>query len=891
MDRRLQEDRTLIRLLGRLLGEVIREQGGNEAFELVEDIRRQFVGEHRNRRERERATAPDGLANVSPLDVLLLIRAFAIFSQLANIADDHVSRRETKALGSGAAQRLELHAGLTPRRVRQYLGEALFVPVITAHPTEVRRKSILDRESELSLLLDRRELASAQTAEIEEIDLQLKRAIRILWQTRMLRDNRITVQDEIENNLAVFARSFLPGLPLVKRRLARFFKLDREIMPFLKPGSWVGGDRDGNPNVSPETLDYAVRRQAETVIDYYLGEIHALGAELSLTDSLTSTSDALKSLTARDDQVSVHQSDEPYRRALITCYARMAATRRKLLGSGPARPARFTADAYETAQEFAADLDIISCSLVNNGDGDLADGRLLNLRETVSAFGFHLATMDVRQNSDVHERAVTELLKMAGAHDDYLSLDEPGRTALLLNELAHTRPLRSRFIDYSPETKRELAIADKAAMLKDCFGEGAIAQYVISKTASASDLLETTLLMKEAGLFLPGDRPVARLRVVPLFETIEDLRQSSKVMEAYLDTALGKAMIGAQGNLQEVMIGYSDSNKDGGYVTSNWEIYSGIARLVALGKTRGIRMRFFHGRGGAVGRGGGSSFDAIRALPANASATGIRITEQGEVVASKYGDPEIAQVSLETIVAAALLAELAPQDDLVDGDGAEVLASLSAVAFKVYRSLVYETKGFETYFRQATPLLEIADLKIGSRPASRTQSPRIEDLRAIPWVFSWSQARVMLPGWFGFGSAVEAVGKAELKPLYKGSAFFRTMVANMEMVLAKSSLGIARRYSELAADRGLAASVMSQIEREWHLTRDAILAITGQKDLLEQNPRLSKSINSRLPYVDALNHLQVDLLRRRREGDTSNEINTGIHMSINGVAAGLRNSG
>ncbi len=884
-----REDRTSIRLLGRLLGEVIREQQGEQAFQLVEGIRRQSVGEYRSG-EGTGEIARELLRDQSQPDIVLLIRAFSIFSQLANIADDHIARRETKALGSGAAQRMELHPGLTAKRVRSFLKDALFVPVITAHPTEVRRKSILDRENELSELLERRDTASIQTADRDEIDVQLKRAIRILWQTRMLRANRITVQDEIENNIAIFARSFLPGLPLVKRRLARLFKLDGEIMPYLRPGSWVGGDRDGNPNVSPETLDYAVRRQAEIVLDYYLGEIHALGAELSLSDSLIKISEALRTLAAGDDQVSVHQQDEPYRRALVTCYARMAATRAALLGTGPVRPARFKAQAYTTPEDFAADLDVIAASLAENGDADLGEGRLLNLREAVGAFGFHLATMDVRQNSDVHERAVAELLKTAGVAD-YLALDEKGRTALLLGELAHARPLRSPYADYSAETARELAIADKAAALKKNFGKGAIAQYVISKAATPSDLLEVATLMKEAGLFLPGEKPGAQLRIVPLFETIEDLRQSASVMANYFEAPLPRAMIAAQDNLQEVMIGYSDSNKDGGYVTSNWEIYSGIARLIALGKTHGIRMRFFHGRGGAVGRGGGSSFDAIRALPAEASAHGIRITEQGEVVASKYGDPEIGQASLETIVAAALLAELSPQDDAVDHEGGALLAQLSETAFRTYRGLVYDTPNFENYFRQATPLLEIADLKIGSRPASRTKSPKIEDLRAIPWVFSWSQARVMLPGWFGFGTAASQLGVERLRPLYKKSAFFRTMLANMEMVLAKSSLPIARRYSELVEDRSFAQSVMARIEAEWHLAHDAVLQITEQPELLAHNPRLAESIQSRLPYVNALNHLQVDLLRRRREGDASGDIHAGIHMSINGVAAGLRNSG
>ena len=883
------ESRATIRLLGRLLGDVIREQLGTDAYTLVEDIRRQSVDNYRA--DRQEASLDGLLADLSGPNTLLLIRAFSIFSQLANIADDHWVRHETKALGSGAARRLELHSTLSGKRVRAFLQDARFVPVITAHPTEVRRKSVLDREVEISDLLERREQASLQTAEQTEIDAQLKRAIRILWQTRMLRSTRITVGDEIENNLAIFARTFLPELPVVKRRLSRLFQLGDEILPFLCLGSWVGGDRDGNPNVSPETLDYAVRRQSEIVLDHYLDEIHALGAELSLSDLLVSTSDALKALEAPPEHVSAHQSDEPYRRALIACYARMAATRQALLGRGPPRPARYKAKPYTTPEEFAADLDVIAGSLKQCDAADLSEGRLLDLREAVAAFGFYLAVMDVRQNSDVHERAVGELLAIAGAEAEYLKLPEEARTALLQRELSHLRPLRSPFIPYSAETARELAIADKIASLKRAFGDRAIANYVISKAATVSDLLETAVLMKEAGLFLPGEAPAASLRIVPLFETIEDLRCSHAVMNTYFDLPLARAIIAAQGGLQEVMIGYSDSNKDGGYVTSNWEIYSGIARLTALGQQRGIAMRFFHGRGGAVGRGGGSSFDAIRALPAGASAHGIRITEQGEVVSSKYGDPEIGRASLETIVAAALLSELSPEGNAMDAEGAALLSDLSETAFRAYRGLVYETPGFETYFREATPLLEIADLKIGSRPASRTPSSRIEDLRAIPWVFSWSQARVMLPGWYGFGVASHKIGVERLRPLYGRSSFFRTMIANMEMVLMKSNLDIAGRYADLVVNRVLADSVMSRIRDEWRLTRDAVLAISGQKQLLERDPRLARSILNRLPYVDALNRLQVSLLQRRRAGDSSADIHTGIHMSINGISAGLRNSG
>ncbi|MGC9953054.1 MAG: phosphoenolpyruvate carboxylase [Rhizomicrobium sp.] len=887
--------REVIRLLGRLLGTVIKEQYGQDAsslkrgqadLDLVEEIRQQSVGEHRHGAADIRLDRR--LSQLEPPQVALLIRAFSVFSQLANIADDHLVHVQA---GPGPLQQLESHAHVNARNVRAYLSSALLAPVITAHPTEVRRKSILDRETDIGALLMMRERANQQTGESTEIEAQLKREIRTLWQTRMLRPIRIHVNDEIENAIAVFSRTFLTQVPTVKRRLARMFGLNADALPFLKPGSWVGGDRDGNPYVSAQTLEYAIRRQSEVVLDYYLEQVNMLGTELSICEEYVSTSAALKALAAGPEHTSLQQMDEPYRRALTTCYSRLAATRKALLGRAPVWMPRWEAEPYATPEAFAADLTVMVESLRENGDGDLADGRLLNLCEAVGAFGFHLAVMDLRQNAEVHERALDELFRDAGVVSSYAGFKENKRVALLLKELATPRLLRSPYRRYSEETQRELDIVDKAAFLKQRFGDGCIANYVISKTQSISDLLETALLLKEAGLLAPGKKPSAALRIVPLFETIDNLRASADVMGAYFDLPAVRAMLDGQGGIQEVMIGYSDSNKDGGYLTSNWETRSAIARLTALARARGIKMRFFHGRGGAVGRGGGSSSDAIRALPADASAIGIRITEQGEVVASKYGDPEIGRSSLETIIVAALLSQLNHEKDAADGEAGERLARLSAAAYRAYRGLVYETKGFDRYFHESTPLPEISDLKIGSRPASRSRSGRIEDLRAIPWVFSWSQARVMLPGWFGFGSAVREVGAKSLPPLWQSSPFFRTTVSNMEMVLAKSSLLIARRYSELVGDKALAEKVFARIEDEWHATVEAVLAVTGQSVLLERHPRLMNSIRLRLPYIDALNHLQVDLLRRRRAGDDSEETSRAIHMSINGVSAGLRNSG
>jgi phosphoenolpyruvate carboxylase len=879
--------RAVLRRLGRLLGDVIRETQGQATFDQIEQIRARSVGEHR--RGEADAGLGETLQGLSLNDMALLIRGFAIFSQLANIADDHVMRREALSQPSPLAR---LAIDTTSPEARRFLEQAVVTPVITAHPTEVRRKSILDRETAIAALLDAAEDGGRSTP--EEIEAGLKREIRILWLTRMLRSERITVADEIDNAVSFFRLTFLPEIPALKRRLAALFGLEGPLPACFQLGSWVGGDRDGNPFVGADTLDYALRRQGEAVIDWLLEQLHALGAELSLSDEFAGVSEAMKALAAAGPDVNPHRGDEPYRRVLVNCYGRLAAARERLLGAGPVRASPITAPPYTDPAELGAELAVVAQSLCANQAADVAQGRLLDVREAVTSFGFHLAVVDLRQNADVHERVVAELLTSAGVVADYLGLPESRRIAVLVAELGNPRLLRSPYRDYGVETARELAIVDAAARLRRQFGPGAIANYVISKAASVSDMLEVAILLKEAGLFTPGEAPACALRIVPLFETIEDLRNSAQVMSDWFDLAVARAILERQGRLQEVMIGYSDSNKDGGYVTSNWEIRTALNGLLALAARRGIDMRFFHGRGGAVGRGGGSSFEAILAQPDGAVRRGIRITEQGEVVASKYGHPLGGLISLETIAAAALTADRAHEPDAADGEYAQVLATMSGEAFAAYRALVYETPGFEVYFRESTPLREIAELNIGSRPASRTPSTRIEDLRAIPWVFSWAQARVMLPGWYGFGAATAGAGPERLETLarvHEASPFFRSVVSNLEMVLVKSSLPIAARYAELVPDQALAAAIFPRIEAEWRASRDAVLAITGQKALLENNPRLAESIRLRLPYIDPLNVLQVELLRRHRAGESDEEVGQGIRMSINGVAAGLRNSG
>jgi phosphoenolpyruvate carboxylase len=531
----------------------------------------------------------------------------------------------------------------------------------------------------------------------------------------------------------------------------------------------------------------------------------------------------------------------------------------------------------------------------------LAAGRLKDLRRAVDVFGFHLAALDLRQNSDVHERAIGEMLGLVQPGLSYAGLAEPERIRLLLAELGTARPLASPFLAYSPETAGELAILRAAAEAHRRYGRAAVPHYVISQTTSVSDILETAVLLKEVGLLRPRDGALD-IDIVPLFETIDDLRNCGAVMDKLLGTYEYARLLDSRGRMQEVMLGYSDSNKDGGYLTSGWELYKAEIALVEVFRRYDVKLSLFHGRGGSVGRGGGPSYQAILAQPAGAVQGAIRITEQGEVIASKYSNAELGRRNLEILAAATLEATLLqPASAAAAATPPDYLATmefLSAEAYRAYRRLVYETEGFDRFFRESTVIGEIANLNIGSRPSSRRPSERIEDLRAIPWVFSWSQCRLMLPAWYGFGSAVDAWlasrpddGMAALRALYRDWPFFRMLLSNMDMVLAKSDLAIASRYAELVSDADLRKRIFSRLRAEWQSVVSALLAIMEQNNLLEGNPLLARSIRNRFPYLDPLNHMQIELLKRYRAGDRDEAVVTGIHLTINGLAAGLRNSG
>ena len=791
-----------------------------------------------------------------------------------------------------AASRSLAAKGIGIEAAAKLLDAALIVPVLTAHPTEVMRKSMIDHRNRIAELMRLRDQGRHETPNGDSVEQALLRQISLLWQTRPLRRERLYVADEVQIALTYLSDVFLPVLPMLYARWER--SLPHRPRSFLRLGSWIGGDRDGNPNVTADSLRLALAQASRAALDNYLDQLHALGAELSISTELASTTPEVEKLAESSGDTNPARRDEPYRRALTGCYARLAATYEEVTGHPPARRARVPGKAYSSPEELRTDLVEIAHALAQSGAGLLATGGALGrLVRAVDCCGFHLATLDLRQNSDVHARVVADLLSVAGVETDYSSLDEDARVALLRRELASARLLASPFAKYTDETQSELAIVRAAAQAHERYGPACITTYIISKCESVSDMLEVNLLLKEAGLYRPSNPAAAAIMVVPLFETIGDLEKAPQVMRAWLALPQIRKAADRRG-YQEVMVGYSDSNKDGGYLTSVWSLNQSTRALAGVFAESGTAMQIFHGRGGAVGRGGGSSFAAIRAQPRGSVQGRIRITEQGEVIAAKYGARESAAANLEAIVAATVLASLEPAA-MSQADFARFAAAMDSIsrqAFAGYRALVYETEGFKTFFRQMTPLLEIAELKIGSRPASRTKSDRIEDLRAIPWVFSWAQARVMLPGWYGVGQALSSYpDQGLLREMAATWPFFQATLDNMEMVLAKSDMAIARRYATLVQDRSLAENLFGRIHSAWQSTHDCLLAITGEARLLEKNPTLDASIRLRLPYIEPLNLLQVELLKRHRAGETDARVREGIQLSINAVATALRNSG
>jgi phosphoenolpyruvate carboxylase len=915
-----------IRYLGRVLGEVIRDKEGEHTFEVIESVRQAAVKFHRDN-DQAAAKKLDHLLKALDTDqAIALARAFSYFKHLVNIAEDiwshsQMSLQENAKEPGQLAHSLQClkHEKLSLEKVEDFFQSALISPVLTAHPTEVQRKSLLDMERAISALLVNKPSALSRH-EIERNKRMIYGAITLLWQSRILRFSRLTVNDEIDNALSYYRMSLLDTIPELLQDLELEISdglveagKQLSLPAFFQMGSWIGGDRDGNPNVNAATLEQAIRRQAATAFHYYLKETNSLRGELSLTTRLVEVTPKLKKLADHSPDKSPHHQDEPYRLALMAILERLQQTYKKLISqydkSQEISQDAGSLPAYDNCGEYLDELNLVADSLMKNRAQALIYPRLGRLIKAVEIFGFHLATIDIRQSSDIHEAVITELFVHAGAEFTYAELTEQEKVGLLIAELKQPRLLYSPFQKYSDLLQSEIGVFKKALEVRTNYGPRAIRQYIISHTETLSDLLEVALLQKESGL-MRGRWSSAGiqmdLNIVPLFETIEDLRNAPRIMSEWLSLVGIRSLLRHQGSQQEIMLGYSDSNKDGGFLTSNWELYKAEVSLVELFKQAKIRLRLFHGRGGTVGRGGGPTYQAIMAQPQGTVDAQIRLTEQGEIISTKFSDPKVARQHLETLIAATIDATLFPHDTLSAKQRHTyemLMDTLSASAMAEYRDLVYETPGFAEYFFSATPINEIAELNIGSRPSSRKATQRIEDLRAIPWGFSWGQCRLLLPGWYGFGSAIEAylnvaqssvekVARIEtLHRMHSEWPLFKTLISNMDMVLSKTDMTIASRYAQLVKDKPLRDKVFRRIECEHKRTTEALNMLLKSSSRLSSSPILADSIKRRLPYLDPLNHLQVELIMRYRSGNTDERVKRNIHLTINGIAAGLRNTG
>ena len=900
-----------IRLLGTILGDTVREQNGDEVFDLVERAR--IASFQVRRSEIERSEVAQMFDGIDIRRAIPVIRAFSHFALLANVAEDihrerrraiHVADGEPPQDSSLAATYLKLDAAqLDTATVADALTGALVSPVITAHPTETRRRTVFDTQHRITQLMRLHAHGQTETDDGGDVETELRRQVLMLWQTALVRLSRLQISDEIAVGLRYYSAAFFEVVPKVNagvRDALRGRWPDADLLPepIVRPGSWIGGDRDGNPNVTADVVRLATGSAAYTALNHYFAELSACEQELSMSARLVAVTDELTALAAACDEPA--RGDEPYRRALRVIHARLTSTAARILDRDADNLLDLGLAPYSTPGEMLADLDVVDASLRAHGSRLLADDRLARLREALHVFGFHLSGLDMRQNSDVHEEVVAELLAWAGVHSDYASLSEDERVNILAAELSTRRPLIGDRDQLSELARKELAIVSAAARAVEIYGSKAVPNYIISMCRSVSDFLEAGLLLKECGLLdAAAEEPYAPVGIVPLFETIDDLRRGASILEAVLDLPVYQSIIRARDGSQEVMLGYSDSNKDGGYLTANWALYRAELELVESARKTGIRLRLFHGRGGTVGRGGGPSYQAILAQPPGAVNGSLRLTEQGEVIAAKYAEPLMAQRNLETLLAATLESTLLDVEGLGDAAGPayEILDELADRAQRAYSELVHETDGFVEYFLQSTPVSEIGALNVGSRPTSRKQTSSISDLRAIPWVMAWSQSRVMLPGWYGTGTAIQewiagGEGRLEtLRELYERWPFFQTVLSNMAQVLAKSDLGLAARYAELVEDESLRRRVFDKIAGEHQRSIEAHQLITGQDNLLADNPSLARSVFNRFPYLEPLNHLQVELLRRYRSGDDDELVQRGILLTMNGLASALRNSG
>jgi len=904
-----------IRLLGDLLGHAIRRLAGEEAFRLEEEVRAATKELRVNPSVDEARRLRDRLARLDLPALRGLIRAFSVFFDLINLAEQQARVRALRTRGerpgsetAEAALRLIRDRGTGVDELSAHLARALVVPVFTAHPSEARRRTVLEKLAALAGHLDRLELGVPSVAGQADTLRAVAEEVESYWLTDTVRAARPTVLDEVKQVLGLVETRLLDALPRVYRRveaaLNRVYPgTDRPVPAFLRFGSWIGGDRDGHPNVTHAVTTDAVRLGQETILRHYLARTDELGRRLSHSDRFAAVGTELRASIAADrallGDATPDRDHEPYRAKCVLVAEKLRRTLNYVRTHVPNWAAEFTppAGVYIGREALLADLRVIQTDLRQSGATGAADGAVKDFVRLVEVFGVHLLTLDLRQHSGRHEQAVDETFRAAGVCPNYLGLTPDERFDVLAAELAGTRPLVPARLAFSADVNEVIQTFRTMAAVLEQQSPDALGTYIISSTTTPAHLLEVLLLAREAGLYRPTEG-VSRIDIVPLFEALEPLQTAKAILARLFALPAYRRQLDLRGRLQEVMIGYSDSNKESGFLQSAWALYRAQEDITELGRAEGVAVQFFHGRGGAVGRGGGPANRAVLAQPPGTVGGRLRVTEQGEMIADRYGHPAIAERHLEQVVNAVLRTSF--PDDAARPEPAwlDALDGLAAAARQHYRAFVYDDPEFLPYFEQATCVGEIAELKIGSRPARRSATRSIEQLRAIPWVFSWMQSRHTLPGWFGLGSAVSEFlaarpdGLDMLRDMYRRWPFWTTLVDNAQMILAKADLVIARLYADLVDDQALAGRVYGRIEAEYRATADAVCRIAEQGSLLERSPILRTSIERRNPYVDPLSFIQLELLKRLRAGEgPREELVTAVLESINGVASGLKNTG
>ncbi|MGT2896478.1 phosphoenolpyruvate carboxylase [Streptococcus entericus] len=880
-----------VAILQQLLEDVTRRMIGDEQFEVIERLT-----------DLSRRQAYQGLeAEVASLDTQqmeIVSRYFSILPLLINISEDvdlayEVNYQNNTNQDYLGKLSLTLDAVASDHDAKRILEQVNVVPVLTAHPTQVQRRTMLGLTNQIHLLLRKYRDVKAGLVNQDKWLADLRRHIELIMQSDIIREKKLKVKNEISNVTEYYNQSLIQAITSLVgqyKALAADRGIELDNPKPITMGMWIGGDRDGNPFVTADTLRLSATTQAEVILSYYLDKIASLYKIFSLSTNYVGASAALQAMAELSTDSSEFREKELYRRALTYIEKKLVNTLAYLLDQGEESPR------YETSDAFQRDLVILKESLQAHGGGTLVDGDFSELLQAVEIFGFYLASIDMRQDSSINEACVAELLRSANIEADYTALSEEDKCRVLLYQLEHDpRLLSATNQEKSDLLISELAIYQTARELKDKMGEDIIKQHIISHSESVSDLLELAVLLKEVGLV---DKAFARIQIVPLFETIEDLDNAGDIMRRYLSLDVAKTWIAGNKGYQEIMLGYSDSNKDGGYLASGWTLYKAQNELTQIGDAHGVAITFFHGRGGTVGRGGGPSYDAITSQPFGSIKDRIRVTEQGEVIGNKYGNKDTAYYNLEMLLSATLnrmVTQMITDETQID-NYRDTMDEIVTDSYDSYRDLVFGHEHFYEYFFAASPIREVSSLNIGSRPAARKTITDISGLRAIPWVFSWSQNRVMLPGWYGVGSSFKHfIDKdpshlSKLQDMYQKWPFFNSLLSNVDMVLSKSNMNIAFQYAQMCESPEV-REVFNLILDEWQLTKDMILAIEQHEELLEDLPFLKASLDYRLPYFNVLNYVQIELIKRLRRGELDETALKQIHTTINGIATGLRNSG